>query len=68
MPKHLEDLDVDAAERLAFWSQFLNTEEGRLIVGELGKDEMKQFHADGFLYELRRGAEDRIQVKFVRRE
>ena len=68
MPKHLEDLDVDAEERLAFWLEFLNTEEGRLIAGELGEDEMKHFQADGFLYELRSGDEGRIQVKLVKRD
>ncbi|MHA1926160.1 MAG: hypothetical protein ACXABV_06080 [Candidatus Thorarchaeota archaeon] len=62
------DLDTDAVERLAFWSEFLNTEEGRLIVGDLGRDELKHFHADGFLYELRRSDEDRILVKLVGRD
>ena len=68
MTEDHEDLDADVNERLVFWSEFLNTEEGRLIVGDLGEDEMKHFHADGFLYELRRGDEGRILVNFVGRE
>jgi hypothetical protein len=61
-----DDLNANVEERLVFWSEFLNTEEGRLIVGDLGEDEMKHFHADGYVYELRRGDEGRILVKLVR--
>ena len=68
MTEEHEDWDADVDERLAFWSEFLNTEEGRLIVGDIGEDEMKHFHADGFVYELRRGEEDRILVRLTRED
>ena len=57
--------ESNAAERLAFWSEFLNTEEGQFIVGDLREDEMKHFRADGFLFELRRGEEGQILVKLA---
>ncbi|MHA2003867.1 MAG: hypothetical protein ACW975_03525 [Candidatus Thorarchaeota archaeon] len=66
MTEDYDDLNANVEERLVFWSEFLNTEEGRLIVGDLGEDEMKHFHADGYVYELRRGDEGRILVKLVR--
>jgi hypothetical protein len=68
LTKDYEDTKAEVEERLKFWSEFLNTEEGRLIVGDLGEDEMKHFHADGCVYELRRGDQERILVKLVRRE
>jgi hypothetical protein len=66
--RNKEKIDAEVKEREAFWSEFLNSEEGQLIVGDLGKEEMKHFHADGFLYELRRGGKKRILVKLVGRE
>ena len=68
MAEDHNDLNTDAEERLAFWSKFLNTEEGRLVVGDLNDDEMKHFHADGILYELRQGDEGQIIVRLVERE
>jgi hypothetical protein len=65
MTEDCDDLDADVDERLKFWSEFLNTDEGRVVVGNLDKDEMKHFHADGFVYELRKGEEGRILVKLV---
>ncbi len=68
MTKYGDNLAKEEEERLTFWSEFLNTEEGRLIVGDLGKDEVKHFHADGFLYELSGGEENQVVVKLVGRE
>ncbi|MFX0053332.1 MAG: hypothetical protein ACFFAX_05095 [Promethearchaeota archaeon] len=65
MTKDYKDSKAESEDRLKFWSNFLNTEEGRLIVGDLGEDEVKHFHADGFLFELRRGKEGRILVKLA---
>ncbi|MHA2140007.1 MAG: hypothetical protein ACXADC_09455 [Candidatus Thorarchaeota archaeon] len=68
MAKRTKELDPEIKERLKFWSEFLNTEEGRLIVGDLGKGEMKQFHADGLLFELTISENEHINVKFVCRK
>jgi hypothetical protein len=68
MTNNNEDFDAEAEERLAFWSEFLNSDEGRLIVGELGEDEMKHFHADGLLFELTRGLDGRIRIELVGKE
>ena len=67
MRKGNDEIDAEAKERQVFWSDFLNTEEGRLIVGDLREDEIKHFHADGFLFELRISEDESISVKYVRR-
>ncbi len=68
MSNNNEAIDAEAKERLSFWSKFLNTEEGRLIVGDLGEDEIKHFHADGFLFELSMGVDEQICVELVGKE
>ncbi|MFW9968357.1 MAG: hypothetical protein ACFFEA_14470 [Candidatus Thorarchaeota archaeon] len=68
MNRKNKTINQEATERLEFWSAFLNSDEGRLVVGDLNEDEMKKFHADGFLFELTKGKDKQILVKLVGKE